>query len=342
MPPFQYNECNGPETAQTEYKLFTFHPKGTSLDPNDESYTDNLIRSGDWVFNQQVECNLEFYLNTYIPKYTTAFLSHDSETKNGEMYFGVSDDGFIQGIPYQGELDIESIRTKVNTILDSDLIQSNYNLKDYVKTDLIKIDISDFILSLEHQKTIDDYFKYKKIYNEKLAKYLEKKKKWCQKMDYYSDRLQSLLNNIESRSALLQYIIINAPDNKKLHSLLLSSYQFTTKTGEEVCILKENKDSVWYWVTRWKDEMSEVVKPTKPHPPPGLCNRVYAHNIITTIVDMIPHWLNNSSNNINLYLLKFSFQKPEVDLDIKYRGPLSNYIYCYRRMIDSGPLCQPY
>lgn len=342
MSRFQYNDYNGPETVQTEYKLFTFHPKGTLLDPNDETYAENLLRSGDWIFNQQVINNLEFYLDTYIPKYTTAFLSHDSETENGEMYFGVSDDGFIQGVPYQGELDIESIRSKVNSILDSDLIQSDHNLKDYVQIELIKIDTSDFVLSLEHQKTIEDYFSQKKIYDEKLGKYLEKKKKWCQRMDYYSDRLHSLLNNPESRSAFLQYVLIKAPDNKELHSLLLSPYQFTAKTGEEISILKENKDGIWYWITRWKDEMSDFVKTMKPQPPPGLGNRVYAHNIITTIVDMIPHWLNNNSNNINLYLLKFSFQKPDVDLDIKYRGPLGDYIYCYRRMIDSGPLCQPY
>lgn len=342
MSRFKYNDYNGPESAPIEYKLFTFHPRGISLDPNDETYAENLLQTGDWIFNEQVLSNLDFYLNIYIPKYTTAFLSHNSETEHGEMYFGISDDGFVQGIPYQGELDIELIQLKVNSILDSDSIQSKHDLKDYVQIELIQVDTSDFVISSEQEKTIEDYFSQKKIYNEKLEKYLEEKKEWCKRMDYYGDKLHSLLNTSESRSSLLDYVLYKAPENKNLHTLLRSSYQFESISGEDISVLKEDTDSVWYWVTRWKDEMSDIVKATKPHPPSGLSNRVYAYNIITTIVDMIPQWLNNVSNNINLYLLKFSFQKPKVKFDIKYRGPMGDYIHCYRKMIDTGPLCQPY
>jgi len=338
---FCYNDYNGPETVDKEYKLFTFHPRGTTIDPNDETYAEDLLRSGKWIFNEPVMENLDFYLKTYLPKYTTAFLNRCSESENGEMYIGISDDGFIQGIPYQGEIDPELIKSKVNTILDSNLISSDYNLKEYIDVEVIKVDTTNFSFLPEHNNIIEDYFIQKEIYTQKLNKYVAKKKKWCHMMDYYGDKLHVLLNEPGSRIELLKYVVLNAPENKNLQRLLRSSYKFEQKSGDEVFTLKQDENSVWYWLTRWKDEMSDFVKTLKPQPPPGISNRIYPLNIITTIVDMIPHWINHSSNNINLFLIKISFQKPNLDLGITYKGVDGEYIYCYRSTQESGPFCQP-
>ena len=173
---FCYNDYNGPETVDKEYKLFTFHPRGTTIDPNDETYAEDLLRSGKWIFNEPVMENLDFYLKTYLPKYTTAFLNRCSESENGEMYIGISDDGFIQGIPYQGEIDPELIKSKVNTILDSNLISSDYNLKEYIDVEVIKVDTTNFSFLPEHNNIIEDYFIQKEIYTQKLNKYVAKKK----------------------------------------------------------------------------------------------------------------------------------------------------------------------
>ena len=42
---FQYYDYNGPETVSMEYKLFTFHPRGTFLDPNDQHYAEKLLET---------------------------------------------------------------------------------------------------------------------------------------------------------------------------------------------------------------------------------------------------------------------------------------------------------
>jgi hypothetical protein len=338
---FCYNDYNGRETVDKEYKLFTFHPKGTTIDPNDETYAESLLASGKWIFNEPVMENLDYYLTTYLPKYTTAFLNKSSESENGEMYIGISDDGFIQGIPYQGEISLELIKSKVNTILDSDLISSEYNLKEYINVEVIKVDTSDFSLLPEHNNIIENYFSQKKIYTQKLNKYMAKKKKWCHMMDYYGNKLHVLLNEPISRSELLRYVKLKAPKNKTLRYLLRSSYKFEHKFGYEVSDLKQDEDSAWYWVTRWKDEMTDFVKTLKPQPPVGISNRIYPLNIITTIVDMIPHWIHYTSNNINLFLIKISFQKPDLDLEITYKGFDGEYIHCYRSTQESGPFCKP-
>ena len=279
-------------------------------------------------------------METYIPKYTSAFLNIHSKTDSGEMYFGISDDGFVHGIPYQGELDEDMIRAKVHSILDSELINSEYDLKKFVDVEVIKVDTTDFTFNESHNKIIEDYFSKKRI-SRKVGEISCQEEKWVHMMQYYGDKLHTLLNERYTRYELLQYIILKSPNSKEIHRLLRSNYQFEAIPGDEIAVLKEDTSTIWYWLTRWKDDMSDFVKTLKPYPPPGISNSIYPHNIITTIVDMIPRWLNHSSNNINLYLIKFSFHKPKIDLDITYQGTNGEYIYCYRSMLDNGPFCQP-
>jgi hypothetical protein len=340
MQNYQYNEYYGNETLNKEYKLFTLHPKGILIDPNDDTYAENLLKTGKWVFNKSVLDNLDFYLNTYIPKYTTAFLNDISETNYGEMYFGISDDGIIQGIPYQGELNKEVLESKVRSILQSDLINCSNSLVDYVKTEIINIDITDFKFQPSHNKIINTYLSEKKIYNNKFKKYIANKKKWLDMIDHYNNKLNNLLNNNNTRHELINYLLVKSPEQKELIRILKSEYKFPIKTGEEITQLKKNKKSIWYWLTRWKDDMTDFVKTIKPYPPHGLTNGIYPLNIITTVIDMIPHWLKN--NNINMYLIKFTFTKPSIKLKITYKGHYDEYTHCYRSIVGDQPCCLPY
>ena len=338
----QYNDNKGFETIQTEYKQFTLHPMGSQLDPNDEKHAEYLLVSGKWLFNESVLLNLNFYIDNYLPKYASAFLSPNSETEFGEMYFGISDDGFIQGIPFQGELDKKYIQSKINSVLFSDKIKCQDDIKKYINFDIIKVQTDEFVFDDDYNNIFEEYFNQKKIYRKKLEKYLAKKKTWCKMMNYYGDKLHTLLNTPGSRSELLNYVLLKTPKNKELIRLLKSQEEFTAKTGDEINILKQDKSSVWYWLTQWKDDMSDFVKTLKPKPPSGITNCIYPINAITTMIDMIPHWLNNSNNNINLYLIKFNFQKPKMDIDISYKTHTDDYQYCFRSMLDTGPACQPY
>ena len=73
-----FGDFMGPETTSLEYKLFTFFPKGINLDSNDVKYAENLVYSGEWIFNNSVIDNLVFYLDYYLPKYTSAYLNSNS------------------------------------------------------------------------------------------------------------------------------------------------------------------------------------------------------------------------------------------------------------------------
>ena len=72
--------------------------------------------------------------------------------------------------------------------------------------------------------------------------------------------------------------------------------------------------------------------------PPIFTHRTYPINIIVTLVDMIPQWLDK--DKINLYLIKFSFEKPKKDFQIKYKQD-DDYYSIYRSLdFWDEPTCQ--
>ena len=338
---YKYNDYKGPERLDMEYKLFTLHPKGTDVDPNDEHLAEKLLITAKWQFNNPVINNIDYYIDTYLPKYAAAFLNQESEPKKGEMYFGMTDDGFVQGIPYQGQLNKKRIYEKIKSVLSSDSIKADTDVSKYISVEITQIDTSDFQFTKNHNKIIENYFLQKKEYVLKKKKYQLRKYVWCKLMDYFGTRLNILLNTSASRKQFLSYVISKDPYNNKIISLLKSNKQFKPITGAQVHILKHDKTSIWYWLTRWKDEMSDHIKEFKPETP-IYSHRVLPLNIIITTVDMIPHWLDKS--DINLYLIKFTFSKPDYNINIKYKSDSSDsYISCYRNVFDNDePYCHPF
>lgn len=338
---YNYEECIGQETQDKEYKLFTLHPRGNNLDPNDKMYAEHLLETGSWVFNKPVLENIDYYLENYIPRYTSAFLNSESVCKHAEMYFGISDEGIVQGIPFKGELDIEIIKSKVNDILSSDLLKANTNLQEYINVELIKIKTNSFNLNNYKSNIIDTYHKQKSVYDKEFAKFKSRKNKWLNMMEYYSNKLGNLVNNQNTREELIKYIELYGPNRKNLLRTLRSGFIYDVPSGEEIGILKTQEDTIWHWLTRWKDDMSFFVKSLKPYPPQGISNYLYPCNLITTVVDMIPTWLKNN-NDLNLYLFKFTFSKPDTNLNISYKNSFGEYVHCYRTVFDGEPCCIPY
>ena len=98
---YTYNDNIGPETKFNEYKIFNFFPGGLPITHEDAIL---LIKNKKWIFNNYVIKNLKLLIKIYFPKYCCAFLSNNME-EDSNLYFGISDDGTIVGIPYEGILD---------------------------------------------------------------------------------------------------------------------------------------------------------------------------------------------------------------------------------------------
>lgn len=348
-----YGDFIGLETTSIEYKLFTFYPKGINIDSNDTKNVEELMYSGEWVFNNSVIENLEFYLDYYLPKYTTAYLSQYSEVDEGELIIGISDDGVIHGIPFKGDLDEDSkkefINDKIKSVVESNLSydSNKINIFDFIKWEVIKVNTSEVYHNNDLIKKIKQYEDQIEEYRRNLKKFKSKKKVWYDLIMRYNDRLHNMMNDKEKREEIINYIITKDPrlknknkrlaDNKIIKKLK-SNFIFGPISNEEINWHKDNIDSIWHWVTKWKDNMIDFLKEIKPTPPHGISSNLYPSSILTTAVDMIPKWIHKEK--INLYLLKFKFIKPTEDIDIKYLSE-SLYKSCYRCNIDDIPCLHP-
>jgi len=354
-----YGNILGPETISKEYKLFTFFPKGLNLDYNDHNNNEFLINSGKWLFNDSVLKNLNFYLEYYLPKYTSAYLNKCSEVDSGELLIGISDEGFISGIPFQGDIRDNNIlrllNEKIRNLINDNLKFNidNEDIFNYFDWELIDIKVDGNLINKDSKdkseldKKMDEYNKYKLEYEKDYKKFLLKKKVWYDLVNRFNDRLHNMLNDKENRDEIKKYIIRKSKknkdkdfDSKVLIELLESKYVFNSITNTQLSYYKFDKNSIWYWVTRWKDDMIDLVKILRPVRPSSIPNNLHPLSIITTVIDMIPRWVKNNKN-INLYLLRFIFKKPKEDIEIFYKEN-SYEKSCYRCKMDDTVCIFPF
>lgn len=230
----KYNNNIGPETKTIEYKEFTFYSGGLNIDTNDAI---DLIQTNKWIFNNHVINSIKNMINTYLPKYTCAYLSSNIND-NGLLYFGVNDCGDLIGIPYKGYLDINKIKYYVKNTFKNN-IKLDGNIMDYVDIDIIKLDYNDELSKSIHPNLLQ-YYKWLKIYNEKKEKYIANKQTWTKLTNRYNSKLCDLVNTPDTRHELIKYIENYNPRNPVI-KLLKSNYKLTHSNME---IVNEHKSDI--------------------------------------------------------------------------------------------------
>ena len=328
-----YDDNIGIETESIEYKEFTFYHCGLNIDVDDAI---ELITNNKWIFNKYVIKSLENMIITFLPKYTCAYLSSNI-INDCELYFGVNNNGNIIGIPYQGNLDVNKIKKYIE-IVYRDNIKYNGNIMNYVNISIIKLD-NNIISNKNITPKLEQYYKYMKIYNEKRRKYLSNKQTWYKLCNRYNAKLYNLVNTIDTRIELLNYIEYIAPKNPIL-KLLKSNFKLKHKNMEYVNKHKDNVKSIYYWLTLWKDKMLQFVKFIKPKFTFKIPNEYFPIHILLNIKNMIPYWI-KFNNNINLYVIKFTFKKQQK-LKITYKNIYGNWSTCKRTIENNNPCCIHY
>ena len=329
MNAFTYNQCLGKETISSEYKEFSFYHSGI---PYDKKEIPEFLTSFRWDFNDLVNKSIKNYLDIYLPKYTCAFLDKNSETDHGELYIGVDDNGFVHGIPYRGEIvDI------ISPIFIKDLTSTS-DWRDYVNIEFIPV-------SYKNQKPLKDvlpamsnyYQQYEKIQLIVRA-HAKKYKKWQAQNDYYSQKLIDLYNNKSTYHRFVNYMKRECENYK---DIIDDNFIFEQKTHEEITRYRMTPDNIYYFVCAWKDQNLEKIRRHKPKPLDGHLLYSYIRYgpqaIFTQCNNIIPWWMKHNQD-MNLYIIKISFTKPFLDIDIKYKN--NRY---YRTMTHkNGPCCQMY
>jgi hypothetical protein len=324
-----YNDYLGPETISREYKEFTFNNCGLELD---HKIAEDLIISSEWVFNKFVLKNLKRYIKLYIPKYSSAFLDKYSETLTGELYIGVGDTGMVNGIPFQGSLNFDKINKKIKRCFEKKVkSECKIDFNKHIKIELIKVDYKDRKIN----KFCNDYVNYVNQLRIRTYKRYKSKNiynKWIELHSRYVQKLIDLFNQPSTRYELMTYIQMKEPKSPII-KLLKSDYKLEQATLEEINILKDDINSPYYWLCRWKDNMINFIRSIKLsvielHEDKEI-NGYKPDNIIYKASPMIPWWMQNNKD-MNLYVIKITFTKPQDNIPVYYLDILDKERRCYR------------
>lgn len=139
-----YKENIGLERKDCEYKVFNFNPLKVAIEDSKR-----YLSNGIFCFNDSVDETILNYLEIYLPKYLSSFFNPTSSIREGNLYFGINDDGKVIGIPYIGVISEDFINHKIDKIFLSHLKFSNEETKclirNSIQTEIIRIDKSKII-----------------------------------------------------------------------------------------------------------------------------------------------------------------------------------------------------
>ena len=332
-----YDDNIGLETYNREFKVFNFYSGGLEI-LNDDAII--LIQNKKWIFNNSIMNNIKSMISLYLPKYTCAFLSTKIPDPTA-LYFGIDDIGNVIGIPYQGELNIEEIKEHATKILNENIKINNNN---YTNIDLIDIKIIKVENNLKNEKIklihpdLKEYFKHNENYTLLKNKYRRKRHVWEKLSFRYNNKICELVNNTDTREELIKYIE-HFDFNNNIIKLLKSNWKLKPFTFEDILYHKNNKNSIFYWVTDWKDKMLSFIKTIKPKLNYKFPTNIFPSTIIMLIKPMLAYWF-NANQNMNLYLLKFEF-KAHLEHVVQYKNIFNEWISCVRTVNHNGPCCMP-
>jgi hypothetical protein len=300
--------------------------------------------------------NIYFIIKQYFKKYICSFLNpvdvKQKDFNSAVLYYGVSDNGIIHGIPFKKPLNMDRLKDYLKSILFSPQIKSN------IDKNLIweAFDIKLIKLAVENKnKPKVDYYKRFKLEEEKakkiMANYYKKLKIFFKILNLYCDKLVNIIENPETQTQLIDYIYYKTENNKidvyqiVKRKILTQDY---SKNIDHLEIQKAKDDiyNVYYWVTKFKDDMIDFIRSNRPKKPYKLIQRkYYPMNVLNQMDKMIPLWLH--FNDIDLYIIKMTFNKKSIIIhnpEISYwNEELKKYIYCYRSLDYFGmPCCVPF
>ena len=349
---FDKKQCDlgdngGGETLYVEFKQFCILAIDNIFSNNQiEEFLYYEHRLDKDLFNEMIYNIINKNIKKYIAKYLGLF---SKAQINGELYFGISDLGFLDGIPFYGVLDINRINEMITTAVNENVKGAYLDDRDITEKEQLHIrdlynNIKCYIKEL-HTPQIEtvEYCQLKDTQRELLIKLEEKKKvlediwtnynysykQYILKLNKYNSGIVNYLFNPDLRKEIIEYVKSDfAQDNTldprhlnsiiKFYSHVNKYYGGMTFSDEDVSIIKNIKYDPINWLLAYKDNMLNKIKQLRPETPTckKQMNNVYLK------------FFNNMSNissfllpDVQMYLLKFSLPYiPDIYCEYKYPG----------------------
>jgi hypothetical protein len=364
----KFGEFFGNETSNVEFKHCSMYFE------NQIKFEDaiDLLRTGKWIFNSSIINTLTIYLKKYLAKYIVSFTNKMtiSETENGSLYIGIDDRGFISGIPFEGNLDINFLELVADSIFKSSLNFSNESLKEDIRRS-IKFEIIEVEYDQNLKLEKDQYEIYMETNQKQIKdheKYLKVTKTWSNIMNSQNGKLSDMMNN--ERFKIINDVPIRKRDYKHSYSHLyylcdvpdyyeliadrrikkyeviddstIKQYKNVTEgISKIVPSYKINDLIVLHKLARYKDYTSSVFKEFKITKPPR--RKSYSNSLPQFLLsqsnNMIVKWLNNNTN-MRLFVIKITIPMRVLDGKITYFNEKKRkFEDCYRAEdLKKGPI----
>jgi len=358
MNKLRYGSFFGLETLTREYKEISF--QHISI-PFSEEKIDEYLKTFKWDFNSLVMRSIKNYIKFYLPKYICGFLDKRSDhTEDAHLYFGVGDDGIITGIPMQleNEENEEENRKELKKMiwetldrldsLDSldtfDKLNDENDWKKYIDIDILPLDYKKNEDLPEYFTFLDEYNQKRKIFQQKLENHKKKYMRWKMQNDLYSRKLTDLYNDPYTKTKFVRYLRLNRQND--ILDKINNGYQMEQKSYEEIRIYRQSyTKNVYSLMCEWKDKMMDKIRKKKP-----LREKAYRNVLVHSepiygpmhffikMRDIVPWWM-QYNKNMKLFVIRFTFKKPEKGLDICMKSGVRYY-----RTINTEkqPCCVPY
>lgn len=305
-------------------------------------------------WNLMIDDILIEYMKKYIPKYIGNFSKAEI---NGNLYIGVDDTGYIEGIPYFGELDTTKIREYIFLTInyarginekykyDSDTVLWYYNnldIKIYKLDTKFENKKKIYDLSIEHLNILENH---NKIIEDKWNNYKKKYDEWLYNLTKYSGKLISYLIEDDMRLNLINFVINDFKNNKlydqnKLKDIL-EFYNQDKKEFEKIVfsideiekVIKDQYSPIGY-IMKFKDFIIEQIRELKPINPITKPDKFLYYRFANKISNIRAHLQNL---DVNFYLIKITIPY-KLNTYIEYYLPNSKIWICKSRtIIANGP-----
>lgn len=325
------------ETLTNEYKEFCL--KNNIYNYYERREVEQMLITGkiNHGFNRVLYDNIRIYMNTYIPKYASAF--SNSQGEFGMLHIGISDFGEITGIPIYGEIDTQ----KINKLFEDSMkyirgcptSESGQIYKDKITYEIIKLAIDTDYLYDRSDKIATKYRDLKAEYIARYKKYLEDRDRWMIGLRRCACKLNDVIKY--NRDDIVTFIKIHTDSNA---SKIIIKRLDENPIIDNIEDRKNDKNDFIYWLFLYKDEYVDKYLPTKPKPPviPKIYNAPF--NLLTHLTEM--RWKFVKINPaINYYLIRVKFPcNLHRNKSLEFRNLRRNrWEKRARILLPSGPSC---
>ena len=303
------------ETLFDEHKEFCVD---NTLELKQEEDITKYINTGiiDDKLNKSIINSISRYIKLYFPKYFTTFLNSPAENRtHGYFNIGVSDNGYITGIPiFASQIDLvkEVIINTISNILKKEMIcsvENDNSISDILSNMTVEIHKLNQSNNFDDENSINQLISYyqhaiarykinKIRLRAKLKEYNKKYKRWYELILKYSAKKTEVLNDKEMRYQFVDFVRDNYHlVNQKLVDepyIFIKDYSY-----REVCLSLTDYDNL---IMLFRDSKRRVLIDNRPEKPNMnmIDPRINAIKRLTPLMDKII-----KNNSVQYILIRF-------------------------------------